>query len=224
MKTCTKCKKNFPATSEYFPRNKRYKDGLFCYCKECNKARFKKHYEDNKEYHLERSRKQKEEKPELYKQYRENSREHLRELNRKLYNEKRDYHLEKNKRWRKNNPEKVKLNDAVKRYNRKARKMKVEANFSKQDWLNCITHFDNHCAYCGKEEKLQQDHFVPLYSGGEYTINNIVPACGSCNINKRNRNFFEWYPNFKHYSKKREQKVLKYLKYDNNHIQQLSIL
>lgn len=35
IKSCIKCKTDFPATSEYFARSKRFKCGLYCYCKNC---------------------------------------------------------------------------------------------------------------------------------------------------------------------------------------------
>lgn len=37
VKTCTKCKKEYPATPEYFPRHKHTKDGLQYVCKTCNR-------------------------------------------------------------------------------------------------------------------------------------------------------------------------------------------
>lgn len=36
-KTCSKCNKEYPATTEYFYKNKASKDGLHCYCKNCQK-------------------------------------------------------------------------------------------------------------------------------------------------------------------------------------------
>ena len=37
MKKCSKCHKIYPATPEYFSRNKSRKDNLACWCKECYK-------------------------------------------------------------------------------------------------------------------------------------------------------------------------------------------
>jgi len=45
IKTCTKCKKTYPATSEHFHRHKRRKDGLDPWCKECKKRYAKFHYQ-----------------------------------------------------------------------------------------------------------------------------------------------------------------------------------
>lgn len=44
--------------------------------------------------------------------------------------------------------------------------------------------YNGHCAYCGCEleyEKMQVDHAKPLRIGGENTIENMLPACRSCN-------------------------------------------
>jgi len=43
MKTCTKCGKEYPATLEYFYADKRYKDGLIWWCRECRRRASKKY-------------------------------------------------------------------------------------------------------------------------------------------------------------------------------------
>lgn len=91
-------------------------------------------------------------------------------------------------------------------------------------WEECKEAFDYKCAYCGSKRKLTQDHFIPLSRGGEYSINNIVPVCLSCNSSKLDNNFFEWYPKQPFYSKSREKRILNYLNYNENLNQQLSIL
>lgn len=44
--------------------------------------------------------------------------------------------------------------------------------------------FDGHCAYCGCEitiKNMQVDHIEPLRNGGTDTLDNMFPACRSCN-------------------------------------------
>ena len=44
--------------------------------------------------------------------------------------------------------------------------------------------FDRRCAYCGAKitcREMQIDHVVPLYNGGADDIDNMLPACRSCN-------------------------------------------
>jgi len=122
------------------------------------------------------------------------------------------------KNYRENNRESFRLRE----HNRNAAKRELTSNLTIEQWEEIKKCFDNKCAYCGKENKLEQEHFIPLSGGGEYTINNIIPACKSCNCSKNNKYFFEWYPKYKYYSKHREEKVLKYLRYKDNN-QQLAL-
>jgi 5-methylcytosine-specific restriction endonuclease McrA len=49
------------------------------------------------------------------------------------------------------------------------------------------------CAYCGAaSDALQKDCVLPLSRGGRYTIENVVPACRSCNASKSNDEVTGW--------------------------------
>lgn len=49
------------------------------------------------------------------------------------------------------------------------------------------------CAYCGATgSPLQKDCVLPLSRGGRYTVENIVPACRSCNASKSNDEVTGW--------------------------------
>ncbi len=49
------------------------------------------------------------------------------------------------------------------------------------------------CAYCGAIDRpLQRDCVQPIARGGRYTLDNIVPACGSCNASKSNSEVTSW--------------------------------
>uniref|UniRef100_UPI00351DB373 HNH endonuclease n=1 Tax=Microcella sp. TaxID=1913979 RepID=UPI00351DB373 len=49
------------------------------------------------------------------------------------------------------------------------------------------------CAYCGAVDRpLQRDCVQPISRGGRYTLDNIVPACGSCNASKSNSEITGW--------------------------------
>jgi hypothetical protein len=47
------------------------------------------------------------------------------------------------------------------------------------------------CFYCG-EEANSVDHFIPLTSGGKDEIDNLVPACKSCNNSKKHHSIEQW--------------------------------
>lgn len=232
-KVCSVCGIEYPATLEYFNKEKHGKYGLRSKCRECRSAEKKQYYETHKEktsinrklyYEL-----HKEQEKEAMKLYRVKNKEYLNEMarlyqinnkeERKQYRErKKEYFKEKHKQYKLNNPDYNKTNCQ----RRKAKKMSLPNDLTIQQWEECKKTFNNKCCYCGKDGVMTQEHFVPLSKGGEYTINNIIPACASCNFSKHNKDFFEWYPQQKFYNKKREQKILKYLNY-NNGIQQLAL-
>jgi 5-methylcytosine-specific restriction endonuclease McrA len=103
-----------------------------------------------------------------------------------------------------------------------ARKRDLPSTLTMEQWDTIKYAFDNKCCYCGQEKPLEQEHFIPLSKGGEYAHNNIVPACRSCNARKFNTPFEIWFPKQEFYSKKREQRILKFLNYKSD-TQQLSL-
>jgi len=46
-KICTKCKKEYPATVEYFSKHPETKDGLKSHCKYCRRRAQKEYYNEN---------------------------------------------------------------------------------------------------------------------------------------------------------------------------------
>jgi 5-methylcytosine-specific restriction endonuclease McrA len=49
------------------------------------------------------------------------------------------------------------------------------------------------CAYCRAETgPLQRDCVLPISRGGRYTLENVVPACASCNASKHNDEVTGW--------------------------------
>lgn len=105
---------------------------------------------------------------------------------------------------------------------REAIKNKLAHTLTHTQWGDIKNYFNNKCCYCGKELQLQQEHFLALSKGGEYTLNNILPACISCNSSKNAEDFFIWYAKYRYYNKTRERKILKFLNY-NNKFQQLAL-
>jgi 5-methylcytosine-specific restriction endonuclease McrA len=69
---------------------------------------------------------------------------------------------------------------------RKRRMDRVEHDLSDEQWSALKVAWGG-CAYCGATDRpLQRDCVLALSRGGRYTIDNIVPACGSCNASKCN--------------------------------------
>lgn len=249
-KICSKCGEEKPATTEYFGKDKRNKDGLNGQCKDCRKEyqsqwykenkeeakeRQKQHYKENKEeikeyqkqyfkqyyvenkekikeYHKQWRQENKEEIKEYKKQYRKENKEKRNEHQKQHYKENKEYY----KQYYKENADRYRQRSQK----RRAIKKRLPHTLTLDQWEKIKNDFNNECAYCGKteqehreefNEQLHQEHFIPLSKGGEYTHNNIIPACRSCNTSKNNTDFFEWYPTYEHYDKQRETKILEYI-------------
>lgn len=61
-----------------------------------------------------------------------------------------------------------------------------------EQWWFVQCMFDHRCAYCSKRTKLTQDHLIPISKGGNHTVDNVVPACASCNTKKGSKCLSEW--------------------------------
>jgi 5-methylcytosine-specific restriction endonuclease McrA len=231
-KICKTC--NLEKDIIEFHMDKYAKDGLCQRCKECMKT----YYAENINKISERSKKyndaNKEHKSKYDKQYRIKNIE-KRKAYEKMYRATNKDKLKKqiktwqlknaercnmrSKKWASKHPEKTRINWQQ----RMARKNRLPSSLTIAQWEEIKTIFSNKCAYCGGCGELQQDHFVPLVKGGEYSHNNIIPSCKRCNASKQKSDFKDWYPKQMYYSKKRETKILRFLNYDNG-LQQLSIL
>jgi len=180
------------------------KSGLHNDCKKCHNFYHKQHRIENKERDKQWSESNREEVLQYKKKYRQKHKEDIKE---------------KNKQWFSENKGK----NISYRQKRKALKCQLSNTLTIQQWKNIKLSFNNCCAYCGKELPLAQEHFIALSKGGEYTQNNIITSCKSCNSSKSNKDFFTWYSKYKYYSKKREKAILKFLGYENGE-QQLKII
>jgi len=218
IKKCLKCNNEFPATSEYFVRVKKCKNGISNECKECKRQQAKAYREENKRkiceytkrYSLKSQEKIKAYRKKYNKKYNKRYHEKNPDYNKMYYLKNLEKCIQTNKMWYETNKESCR-----KRYNdRRAKKKELLSTLTLEQWQEIKVFFNFKCVYCGKEKPLEQDHFIPLSKDGEYTKTNIVPACKSCNCSKYNLDFFEWYPRQLFYNKKREQKILKFLNYD----------
>lgn len=237
---CSVCGKVYPVSSEFYPMDKRRNCRNSAKCWDCHNEHERKKYSEHPESSIRYRETHREELLEKKKQYYLNNKEHCNKKSKEYY----EKHKIETKRfsdiWRKNHPEKIKQytrlryerhkehmlvvaqswkdrnRDAVNTQwqRREAKKKALKATLTKAQWESIKKEFNNRCAYCGEETKLTQDHFVPVSRDGEYTANNIIPACSKCNCSKFNNSFFEWYPNSLGYSKERERRILNYLGYD----------
>ncbi len=75
------------------------------------------------------------------------------------------------------------------------RKRRVDAadnDLTPQQWADIVAAWGS-CAYCSATAvSLQRDCVQPISRGGRYTVENVVPACGSCNASKSNSEVTSW--------------------------------
>jgi 5-methylcytosine-specific restriction endonuclease McrA len=75
---------------------------------------------------------------------------------------------------------------------RKRRMDRVEHDLSDEQWQALQAAWGG-CAYCGATDTpLQRDCVLALSRGGRYTLDNIAPACRSCNARKCNDEVTTW--------------------------------
>jgi len=75
---------------------------------------------------------------------------------------------------------------------RKRRMARVAHDLSDAQWA-ALKEAWGGCAYCGTtDQALQRDCVLALSRGGRYTLDNVVPACRSCNTSKCNDEVTGW--------------------------------
>lgn len=69
---------------------------------------------------------------------------------------------------------------------------KVEHDLTALQWVALQEAWAG-CAYCSSPAiALQKDCVLPISRGGRYTLDNVVPACRSCNASKCNAEVTTW--------------------------------
>ena len=67
---------------------------------------------------------------------------------------------------------------------RRARIANVLATLTAAEWNAILEAAGHACIYCGSQEKITQDHLIPISRGGDHTAENVAPACLPCNQSK----------------------------------------
>lgn len=208
-KICTKCNLELPDDDYYFFKKNDRENGM-CICKKCNKHQYGI-YKLNVTL--------KDIIPNGYKYC--NSCKLLVPINeldseghicKKCAKEKRKiYH---------NKPE-TKLRLRKFRHNRIAKIKQLKNDLTIEQWEDTLEYFNNNCAYCGMNEKehyilynqsLHHDHIIPICQNGEYTKNNIIPACSHCNLSKNKKSLEEYFSYADNFTKENYIKILEFIK------------
>jgi len=129
-------------------------------------------------------------------------------VSRRIYIPYMQKHLERSRAWHRQNPEKSreisrswkrKNKDKVKELSRRrVNKKRLQSGLDKntlttEALTKAFDYFANSCAYCGKNNNLTIDHYIPLSKGGRHSASNVIPACLSCNCSKGAKNAEQWY-------------------------------
>lgn len=171
--------------------------------------------ERHRERDRERAARWRERHPEYGAEYQRKKRaadpEADRAYQRAWYRANRERCLESMRRWQRRNPEKAaafrirnkelvyrrtaeyirrhpEKKAAYDRTTRARRKLSIGADrITAEEWAAVVAWYDGRCAYCDAAGKMTMDHVVPLALGGKHAVENVVPACKTCNGRKGDR-------------------------------------
>jgi 5-methylcytosine-specific restriction endonuclease McrA len=172
-----------------FGKNNAYKDGLMPRCRKCCNAHARQYYAENRETIAAKINERYHKNPEYLRNYAREREARLRQESPKH----RAYNYQKAQQWIKNHP--LRYGELMKasNSNRRARIVGAEGQYTTQEWLDLKTDYGNRCIYCGRKvEQPEADHVVPLKLGGANSIDNIAPACESCNSSKNATPLLVW--------------------------------
>jgi len=185
-KICPRCKEEKDIS--LFGIDKHTSTGYAIYCKSCNSIRTKIYHQKNREVMILKMRE--------YRSAHKEEEKARRTAYRKTHKEQRRIHereYSKNNRHKRNQWQNKYLQTHPEKrieYNSKRRSLVNNANgngITGEEWNCLVKSYNFICVYCGNKKPLTIDHIIPLYSGGSNQIENIVPACMSCNCSKRNK-------------------------------------
>lgn len=118
---------------------------------------------------------------------------------------------EATRRWRQNHPEHRVIHAEQERLRRFKKRTSRRANYTADQLRERFAQFDDCCSYCNSSQKLTADHFISIAAGGADCLNNIIPACFSCNSSKQASDPWEWYQKQAFYSQSRWMLILSVL-------------
>lgn len=89
--------------------------------------------------------------------------------------------------WNKAHPE-IRAHTAIKyQFKHRVKHKYSKCDFTWQQWEDMKKRQEYKCAACGEVKSLEQDHIIPVTSGGQHTEDNIQGLCHRCNSRKRRK-------------------------------------
>lgn len=196
MKQCTDCKEFLPATTDYFAKQSKVKSGLRGQCKECRSTQRKAHRAENREVYRAYEQAGKEKHREASRKHHATHREEYRRAGReyaKAHAEERSAYLKAHpeqrkvtlQKYAKNHPDEYR----VRKHRRRASISRNGGSHSQSDIRKQYANQKGKCYYCKANvgTTYHVDHVIPLAKGGSNGPENLVIACPTCNMRKRDK-------------------------------------
>jgi len=200
MKTCIKCKNEYPATLEYFHKSSQSTTGLIAKCKSCRNSEVKvwNSSEKKKETNRRWQSQNKEKVNKINKRWRDQNKDVTKELWTAWYEKNKESQIAKSKLWVKNNPEKARANWAKRSLVRRARRNNNGCEVVTKEQI--FEAYGTNCYLCDMPINLQVsgragsnpqwrsglhiEHFIADANGGPTTLENLRPSHAWCNLAK----------------------------------------
>lgn len=112
----------------------------------------------------------------------------VRAYKQKWSRENRERMNERAREWRAKNPE-SKLETQRRR---RAVASGAVSTLTRAEWAGRLEEYGGMCAHCVVCPATEMDHVVPLARGGDHELENVVPACRSCNARKSDLSLLEY--------------------------------
>ena len=172
MQVCSSCNEEICSCNKiYKSKTKEYRKEYYLKNKDkINEQRRKKYYSDPLKY------------KEQSKKSHALNREKRIKKQKEYYIDNVEYFKDKNKRYRDSNKDYILLK------NQKRKNLLKSKNIPQSEIESLLNLNDYKCFYCKIIVKrginLHLDHKIPLSRGGSHSIDNLVPSCKTCNLQK----------------------------------------
>ena len=191
LKKCNNCGKWLVASTDNFYKAKGGKYGLEGRCKECRKKQHKQYRDTNKE-----------KRHKYHKQWQQNNKKKVAKYSKQYYQSPQGQVVDFNKRQK-----------------RRIKEEEQGTGITKDQWLEMMNYFDWKCAYSRErltKDNRSVDHIMPLNSGGDNMIWNMVPMTRSLNSSKRDKDMLTWYKAQECFDRERLDKIYQWQEYAFN--------
>lgn len=130
---------------------------------------------------------------EMHRAYKDANPDLVRIWNSRCYFNDRESRMARNRAYSDRNRERLIIMHRERTWKRRALLKAADGTFTAQEFEALCLEFEMRCAYCHQTANLlTPDHMIPVARGGSNTIDNIVPACLSCNAAKQARTPLEF--------------------------------